>query len=52
MSKRKSWRDAIPIHPAADLLPLMSPDELRELADDIKKNGLRVKVEISTSMAA
>ena len=24
----KSWRDVLPIHPAADLFPLMSPDEL------------------------
>ena len=23
-----SWRDVRPIHPAADLFPLMSPDEL------------------------
>ena len=27
-------------HPAAEMFPLMSPDELRELADDIQKNGL------------
>ena len=35
----KSWRD-IPIHPAADLFPLMAPDELKALGEDIKKNGL------------
>jgi ParB-like nuclease domain len=40
----KSWRDALPVHPAADLFPLMSPDELRELGEDIKKNGLRSPV--------
>jgi hypothetical protein len=34
-----SWRDHLPIHPAAELFPLMSKDELRELADDIKKSG-------------
>ena len=28
------------IHPAAEMFPLMSPDELRELAEDIQKNGL------------
>ena len=38
---RKSWRDALAIHPVADAFPLMKPEELRELADDIKKNGLR-----------
>src|SRR5215471_7376976 len=38
---RKSWRDALPIHPAAELFPPMSSDELRELgADIVKKNGL------------
>jgi hypothetical protein len=35
----KSWRDVLPVHPAADLFPLMSPDELRELGEDIAKNG-------------
>ena len=33
----KSWRDVLPVHAAADLFPLMSEDELRELGDDIKK---------------
>jgi hypothetical protein len=37
---RKSWRDVLPIHPAAELFPLMSPDELRALGDNIRKNGL------------
>ena len=37
----KTWRDLLPIHPAAELFPLTSPDELRALAEDIKKNGLR-----------
>ena len=36
----RSWRDTIDIHPAAELFPLMSPDELRVLGEDIKKNGL------------
>src|SRR6516162_5596531 len=36
----KGWRATLPIHPAAELLPLMSPDELKDLAEDIKKNGL------------
>jgi hypothetical protein len=40
----KSWRDVLPIHPAAELFPLMSPDELRTLGEDIKKNELRVPI--------
>src|SRR5262245_47530283 len=39
-----SWRDVLPIHPAAELFPLMSPDELAELAADIKKCGLTSKI--------
>ncbi len=35
-----SWRDVIKVHPAADLFPLMPEAELRELGEDIKKNGL------------
>jgi hypothetical protein len=41
---RQHWRDRLPVHPAAELFPLMSKNELRELADDIDKNGLRVPV--------
>jgi hypothetical protein len=37
---RSSWRDVLPIHPAADLFPLMSADELRALGEDIKVTGL------------
>ena len=40
-SMRKSWRDVIKVHPAADLFPLMSESELRELGEDIKANGLQ-----------
>jgi hypothetical protein len=36
----KSWRDTLPIHPAAELFPLMSADELRALGEDILKNSL------------
>jgi len=35
-----SWRDHLKVHPAAELFPLMSEPELRELGEDIKKNGL------------
>jgi hypothetical protein len=40
-SQPKSWRDVLPIHPAAGLFPPMSESELRELGEDIKKNGLQ-----------
>ncbi|MET4347433.1 ParB N-terminal domain-containing protein [Bradyrhizobium sp. RT9a] len=39
-----SWRDVITVHPAADLFPMMSADELKTLGEDIKANGLRVPV--------
>src|SRR5262249_52015986 len=48
-SPGRSWRDVLPIHPAADLFPLMAetdPIALKELADDIQKNGLQVPITI------
>jgi hypothetical protein len=39
-SPAKSWRDVLPIHPAAELFPMMSGDELHTLGEDIFKNGL------------
>ena len=36
-----SWRDSIPVHPLADSFPMMSDGELKELAEDIRKNGQR-----------
>jgi hypothetical protein len=35
------WRKHLPIYPNADLYPLMSEAELRELAEEIRQNGLR-----------
>jgi ParB-like chromosome segregation protein Spo0J len=35
-----SWRGVLPIHPAANLFPLLSKDDLEELSRDIKENGL------------
>jgi hypothetical protein len=40
----QSWRDTLPIHPAAALFPRMSSDEPRELGKDIRKNGLRSSI--------
>jgi ParB-like nuclease domain len=39
--KKLSWRDVYKVHPAADAFPMLPEDELRELGEDIKKNGLR-----------
>jgi hypothetical protein len=36
----KSWRDVLPVHPAARLFPPMSESKLRELGEDIEENGL------------
>jgi hypothetical protein len=41
MKPTSDWRGLIKIHPAADLFPMMSPDELRVLGEDIKANGLQ-----------
>ena len=35
-----TWRDRMPVHPAADLFPMMSNDELLALGEDIKARGL------------
>jgi hypothetical protein len=35
------WRDLIKVHPAADAFPMMSPEDLDALAEDIRKNGLQ-----------
>ena len=46
-AKRKNqppWRDTLRVHPACELFPLMSKDELRELGKDIKKNGLKNRI--------
>ena len=37
-----TWRDAYEVHPAADVFPMMSDEELDALAADIKANGLKV----------
>ena len=34
------WRAHLPVHPAAELFPLMPEAELKELAADIQKNGM------------
>lgn len=39
------WRKFKKIHPACDVFPLMSPGDLRALADDIQANGLKFPIE-------
>jgi hypothetical protein len=47
-TETKSWRDQIKVHPAADLFPMMSPDELKTLGEDIKANGLAHQIVLWT----
>src|SRR5918996_6503771 len=44
MTEKRSWRDVVKVHPAADVFPLLAEDELRELGEDIKANGLKEPV--------
>jgi len=41
-----SWRDHIKVHPACELFPPMSDEELKVLAEDIKKHGMKVPIVI------
>lgn len=45
-SKPKSWREVLPVHPAAELFPMMTPEALRALGEDIKAHGLRSPVTV------
>lgn len=40
----KSWREVYKTHPAAELFPRLTHDELLAIGEDIKKNGLQYKV--------
>jgi hypothetical protein len=40
------WRKVLPVHPVADEYPLLSEKALRELAGDIQRNGLRLKIAV------
>jgi DNA-binding Lrp family transcriptional regulator len=46
MTEKATWKDLLPVHSAADNFPMMSEPELRELGEDIKKNGLRERVAV------
>jgi hypothetical protein len=45
-TQARSWRDVLLIHPACELLPLMSPDEFATLTEDIRKNGQLIPVTV------
>jgi hypothetical protein len=45
----KGWRDVLPVHPAAELFPLMSEPELREHAADIKASKLQMPIAVWSS---
>jgi hypothetical protein len=44
MSTHKSWRDVLPVHPAAEMLPAISPEALRALGENIKAVGLGMPI--------
>jgi hypothetical protein len=46
MSDQFDWRQHLKVHPAAELFPRLLPDELKELAEDILKNGLKSNVAV------
>jgi hypothetical protein len=41
---RKSWRDVLPVHPAAGRIPEATAEEKRALAADLARHGLKVPV--------
>jgi hypothetical protein len=41
---RPTWRDTYKVHPAADVFPMMSDQELEALGEDIRENGLQTSI--------
>jgi hypothetical protein len=41
-----SWRDDLPVHPAADLFPMMPESDLIALGEDIKSRGMKSPIAI------
>ena len=40
------WRRFVTVRPACDVLPLLPPDQLKELAEVIRRNGLLEKIQM------
>ena len=40
------WRDDIKIHPAAELFPQMSGEEMKVFRENIENNGMKVPIVI------
>ena len=36
-----TWREKYKVHPAANIFPMMSDEELHKLGEDIRTNGLK-----------
>jgi hypothetical protein len=41
-----AWRSRLSVHPAAELFPILDGDELKALAADIKKQGIRQPIAV------
>jgi hypothetical protein len=41
------WREKLKVHPAADVFPMMSDDELQKLGENIKENGLAESITLN-----
>jgi hypothetical protein len=50
-SNNGTWRERLKVHPAADVFPLLTTTELRELADDIARKGMNEGVTLYTDPA-
>jgi hypothetical protein len=43
-AKKSKWRTKWKVHPVADILPMLTNDELDEMANDIKTNGQKFPI--------